>query len=447
MQNKKHFDTVVNFKSVLDSVSSSFCSAKWLQSTTLLFNGETHSCHHPARHKINVEDIKNNPKGIHNTPVKLAARQDLLNGVQTPECDYCWRIENSIANNMSDRHYKSAAHWARKKIKNVLDSKLGEDINPTYFEVAFESTCNFSCMYCSPEVSSQYMAEVEKHGSYKLSGDSSLHDPNFIRQIGKYPIRHDEPNPYIDAFWAWWPDLYKDLEVFRITGGEPLLSKHTWTVFDYAKNNPNSKLEIAVNTNLGVPDKLIDQLIDNIKEVKQNVKEVKIYTSIEAAGPAAEYIRFGMDYVKFIANINRLLSELPGQRVVIMTTINALSAFSFVDFLAKMVEIRTAFEGTGSSLGLSFNYLRWPVFQDIRILPDNIKEEIGNDIRQFMKDNKQFFIGEELDQVERLIKYMKQDIPNRDSLLEDFKCFYNQYDQRKGLSFAQTFPQIARLVK
>jgi organic radical activating enzyme len=291
------------------------------------------------------------------------------------------------------------------------------------------------------------MAEVEKHGSYKLSGDSSLHDPNFIRQIGKYPIRHDEPNPYIDAFWAWWPDLYKDLEVFRITGGEPLLSKHTWTVLDYAKNNPNSKLEIAVNTNLGVPDKLIDQLIDNIKEVRQNVKEVKIYTSIEAAGPAAEYIRFGMDYAKFIANINRLLLEIPGQRVVIMTTINALSAFSFVEFLAKMVEIRTTFKDTKSTLGLSFNYLRWPVFQDIRILPDNIKEEIGNDIRQFMKDNKQFFIGEELDQVERLIKYMKQDIPNRDSLLEDFKCFYNQYDHRKGLSFAQTFPQIARLVK
>lgn len=447
MDNKKHFDTVVNFRNTLDDVSSSFCLAKWLQSTTLLFNGETHSCHHPARHKINVEDIKNNPRGIHNTPVKLAARQDLLNGVQTPECDYCWRIENSIANNMSDRHYKSAAHWARKKLKNVLDSNLGEDINPTYFEVAFESTCNFSCMYCSPEVSSQYMAEVEKHGAYKLSGDNSLHDPNYIRQIGKYPIRHDEPNPYIDAFWAWWPDLYKDLEVFRITGGEPLLSKHTWAVLDYAKKNPNTKLEIAVNTNLGVPDKLIDQLIDNIKEVKQNVKEVKIYTSVEAAGPAAEYIRFGMDYTKFIANINRLLSEIPGQRVVIMTTINALSAFSFVDFLTKMVEIRTAFKDTKSTLGLSFNYLRWPVFQDIRILPDNIKEEIGIDIRQFMKDNKQFFIREELDQVERLIKYMKQDIPNRDSLLEDFKCFYNQYDQRKGLSFAQTFPQIARLVK
>ena len=447
MENKKHFETVVNFKETLDSISPSFCMAKWLQSTTLLFNGETHSCHHPARHKIKVEDIINNPRGIHNTPTKIAARQDLLDGTQTEECDYCWRIENSNPNNMSDRHYKSAAHWARKKLKQVMDSKLGENINPTYFEVAFESTCNFSCMYCSPEVSSQYMAEVEKHGAYKLSGDDSLHDPNYIRQIGRYPIRHDEPNPYIDAFWTWWPDLYKDLEVFRITGGEPLLSKHTWSVFDYAKDNPNSKLEIAINTNLGIPDKLVDQLIENIEQVRPNVKEVKIYTSIEAAGSAAEYIRYGMDYERFINNINRLLEELPGQRVVIMTTINALSAFSFVEFLTTMIGIRKKFKDTGSTLGLSFNYLRWPQFQDIRILPEYIKEEVGIDIRKFVRDNKPFFIGEELDQIERLIKYMKQDIPNRDKLLEDFKCFYNQYDQRKGLSFTKTFPQLARFVK
>lgn len=447
METKKHFEVVTEFKDKLDEVSKTFCLAKWLQTTTLLFNGETHSCHHPHKHKIKVEDIQNNPKGIHNTPVKIAARQDLLNGTQTPECEYCWRIENSNPNNMSDRHYKSAAHWARPKITKVLKSTLGEDINPTYFEVAFESTCNFSCMYCSPEVSSQFMAEVEKFGSYKLGGGQTLHDPNYSKQVGKYPIKHDEPNPYIDAFWAWWPDLYKDLEVFRITGGEPLLSKHTWSVLDYAQEHPHPKLEIAINTNLGVPDKLIDQLIDKIKQVKPNVKEVKIYTSIEAAGSAAEYIRYGMNYEKFIANINKLMENIPGQRVVIMTTVNALSAFSFVEFLSTMVDIRKKFKDTGSTLGLSFNYLRWPQFQDIRILPNEIKEKVALNIRSYIEENKQFFSKEELDQIERLVNYMKQDLPNRENLLVDFKFFYVQYDLRKGLKFVQTFPEIAHFLK
>ena len=58
MSNKQAFDNIAAMRGKLDSVSSTFCLAKWLQSTTLLYNGETHSCHHPRRHKINAEDLK-----------------------------------------------------------------------------------------------------------------------------------------------------------------------------------------------------------------------------------------------------------------------------------------------------------------------------------------------------------------------------------------------------
>ena len=123
----------------INAVSPTFCLAKWLQSTTTLYNGHTHSCHHPVQHKIKVEDIKRNPRGLHNTPVKIAARQDMLNGVQTKECDYCWNIENLGKDHFSDRHYKSANEgmgiW--QGFDRVLASGLGENIEPAYMEVAF----------------------------------------------------------------------------------------------------------------------------------------------------------------------------------------------------------------------------------------------------------------------------------------------------------------------
>ena len=53
------FDLLKSKRNVINSVSSTFCLAKWLQSTVLLQNGETHSCHHPSRHKINPDDLKN----------------------------------------------------------------------------------------------------------------------------------------------------------------------------------------------------------------------------------------------------------------------------------------------------------------------------------------------------------------------------------------------------
>ena len=50
------------------------------------------------------------------------------------------------------------------------------------------------------------------------------------------PYKQSDHNPYVEAFWEWWPDLYKDLHTFRITGGEPLLSKDTFKVLEYIQD-------------------------------------------------------------------------------------------------------------------------------------------------------------------------------------------------------------------
>ena len=456
MSNLEYFNRIISVRDDLDKVSSSFCLAKWLQSTILLYNGETHSCHHPSRHKIPVEGLAENPKQIHNTPVKIFARKEMLEGIQTRECDYCWRIENSNKENVSDRIYKSGGGWARAHLPNVIDAGLGKQINPTYLEVAFESTCNFACMYCTPDVSTQWMAEVEKSGPYKLH-TITMHDANWIKSQGKYPIHRDEYNPYIEAFWKWWPELYSSLEVFRITGGEPLLSKHTWKIFDHIKENPNLNLEFAINTNLGVPDKLIDRLIEEAKAIEGKVKEFKIFTSAEAAGSHANYIRYGMDYDKFMENLDKIMTALPEVRIVFMTTVNALSAFYFHDFLEDIIVLRARHfkSAAKSTLGLSVNYLRWPMFQDIRILPKEVKEEAKKKIMAMVNAHRNkvpgfgeaLFYLEEIDQIERLLKYMDQDLPNYTEMIQDFKLFFNEYDQRRGLNFQRTFPEIAWMVQ
>ena len=57
-------------KQILDPKSASFCGAKWFNATIWLGSGMTTSCHHPLPHKIDLEEIKNNPSAIHNTQKK-----------------------------------------------------------------------------------------------------------------------------------------------------------------------------------------------------------------------------------------------------------------------------------------------------------------------------------------------------------------------------------------
>lgn len=451
MSNKEQFDKTKKFKEKLDSVSPTFCTAKWLQSTILLYNGETHSCHHPSRHKIPKELLKDNPTAIHNTPIKIYARQELLNGIQTKECAYCWNIENLGTSHISDRIYKSASPWAEPFFDDVKASGLGDTFNPTYLEVAFESTCNFACMYCTPDVSTRWMEDAETNGPYKLK-TITMHDANWLKSVGKMPIHRDDYNPYIEAFWQWWPELYPSLKTFRITGGEPLLSKHTWKIIDWIKQNPNPDLEFAINTNLNVPRKLIERLVNELKLIKNNVKEIKIFTSLEATGKQAEYIRFGLNYEEFMENLDFVMTELPQMRIVFMTTVNALSAFTFADFVKEVINLRAKHytDAAFSTLGISVNYLRWPAFQDIRILHQDIKDKFAKSLRTLIDIHKTKQPGfgeallylEEIDQLERLIAYMNSPIENVENQKEDFRLFFEQYDSRRKLNFAETFPDF-----
>ena len=101
-------------------------------------------------------------------------------------------------------------------------------------EVSFSNACNFACSYCSPEISSKWMEDINKYGQYPTK--HGAHNLDYLKSSGKYPYKHSEDNPYVTAFWKWFPDLYKTLQTFRITGGEPLLTKDTFKVLDYINN-------------------------------------------------------------------------------------------------------------------------------------------------------------------------------------------------------------------
>ena len=48
----------------------------------------------------------------------------------------------------------------------------------------------------------------------------------------------------------------------------------------------------------------------------------------------------------------------------------------------------------------------------------------------------------ELEHIKRLIDYLNQVVAPDNNLLQDFKNFYQQYDQRRGKDFKYTFTQL-----
>ena len=92
---------------VLDTLSQSFCAAKWYNATIWLGSGMTTSCHHPPAHLVDIDRVQANPRLLHNTDQKKADRAKMLAGERPAGCEYCWKIEDMGRDAISDRVYKS----------------------------------------------------------------------------------------------------------------------------------------------------------------------------------------------------------------------------------------------------------------------------------------------------------------------------------------------------
>ena len=441
-------------RDAINKISPSFCLAKWLQVTLHLQFGHTHSCHHPQTHKIPLEELKDNPSALHNTAYKKSQRRLMLEGVRPPECQYCWNVEDLPGNLISDRHLKSHDTWARPYLEDVVNKPWDANIDPHYVEVSFSNVCNLKCSYCSPAFSSKWMEEVTNFGAYPTS--DQFNNLDWLKQQNKMPRPHREENPYVEAFWKWFPGLYPKLKVFRLTGGEPLMSKDTFKLLDYIiANPPNKELELAINTNGCVPDKLFLPFLEKLKKVEEKVRLTRIYTSVDTYGDQAEYIRTGLDFNQWYDNTNKILEQCPRTKVTIMCTTNLLSVPRIHQLLDLIHPMKRKYYTNDRKVPITIDMaiLRHPAHQSAIILPNDYSRMLDpafavmNQNAETHTNPYKGFFDFEIEKLRRFKEYLESE-PHAGEKLHvptarlDFKKFVDEHDRRRGTNFVQTFPEF-----
>lgn len=445
---KKHDESYLDYRDrVVNDISPSFCGAKWYNATIWLGNGTTASCHHPPAHKIPLEEVAMSHKAIHNTQYKKLIRKQMLEGERPKECEYCWKIEDLGPDKISDRVHKSVIYTDEELKKCKEEFGWEADVDLKTLEIAFDPNCNFGCSYCNASFSTQWQNDVKKNGPYQnLVSDGAAafqHDGSHSLPYGRKNIG----NPYIEAFWKWWEgELQYTLRELRVTGGEPTMSQDFWKLMKWWEQNPDCSVEFAVNSNLGQKDELFEELLKS----SHNIKSFHLYTSCEAVGKQAEYIRDGLVWEKWIHNMDRMLGEGNVQSSNCMMTINALCLFSLPEFMDEMLKLKQKYK-TQSPV-CSFNILRFPSFQSIVTLPKEIRLERADAIEKWINDNwdneKNGFIQWEKDSMTRLVTYIREVSTGHaftsslESRERDFKSFYSQYDMRRGKNFLNAFPML-----
>jgi len=423
----------------LNKVGPGFCAMKWLHQTLYLHTGDNHSCYHPRPHHIPLEEIKIDASALHNTKWKKQQRKTMLEGGRPEECYYCWNIEDLEGEHISDRMIHSASDFSEPLIEQLAELPWDAPVNPRYLEVSFGNACNYRCGYCCPQAITMWMEEIKKYGNYDLTYNQ--YGIDFLKHGTYYGPK--EENPYIEAFWRWWPSLKNDLHTLRITGGEPLMNPAAMQFFDLLEDEPSPHLEITLNSNLGVTFDRVDRLIARVTSlVSQNkIRKFSFFTSIDSWGEQAEYMRTGLKCDHWERNMKEVIKA--GATVNLMCTFNVLCVTNFQSLLEKVIEWRK--EYGMNAVAFDTPYLKEPPHWMINILTDDFIVYMDNTL-QFIKDNQEWFTGVEYEKFLRVTDYMKaKTIPDEKIRAgrRDFYSFFRDNDKRLGTDLLKTFPEYA----
>jgi len=432
-------------KPIVGAVSPTFCLAKWHHTTIYLHTGDTHSCYHPAPHHIPREEIAVNPSALHNTLEKKQERFKMLVGEKPKGCQYCWNVESLSEDHISDRMIRNASIYTPERLTEITSNPWNYDINPEYVELAFSNECNFKCGYCHPMASSSYHSEVKKYGPVPNVQNHGL-DVDWFK-----PMAEDD-NPYIKAWWEWWPELSKTLNILRITGGEPLMHKSTWKLFERLREEPREHIELNLNSNLGITPRFVDRLVENVNDLITNnkIKKFKLYSSMDSWGKRAEYMRTGLDINLWESNLKKYLTGT-GAHATMMCTFNILSVTSFTEFLQKVLDWRKEFyDPVRHRVRFDTPYLKEPLQYDMHILPKEEFLPYFDKILQFIDDNRDEndmtkFSDLEYERFRRVRDYfatVQYDEHKVEQGRMDFYHWFAEYDRRRNVNFLETFPEM-----
>lgn len=292
----------------------------------------------------------------------------MIDGVRPDECHMCWHIEDADPDAVSDRITKSQ-HWQDR----IAGLAVDPEYVPPFIEVVFDNYCNLTCSYCDSGQSSSWAAKVHKQ---------PLHLPTDHREL--YSKIHIAPGTtkqqYLEAWLTWWPTIRDQVQVLKISGGEPLMSKNFWRFVESLGTAPN--LSIAINSNFSVDHELVKRFVT----YAPNFRKVTISASIDATGSIAEYARQGLDYQQFLHNVHYWCSSTPDNCFLkLQSTVNVLNVWGLTDKFELNAHLRQLYPAR--VLDFYSTIVRAPEFQSILILPDAVRHQLGNQIYNWIEHN------------------------------------------------------------
>ena len=235
-----------------------------------------------------------------------------------------------------------------------------------------------------------------------------------------------------------------------MTGGEPLMDKNTFKIFDHVKKNPHKDLQLSITSNCCPPKGQWQKFIDDLKEITdQNaIDHFMLFCSLDSWGKQAEYIRSGMDFDVLYKNITQYLRESNKHSLTFIITCNILCLPGWMEYFQNILQLRKTYNTDRQLIWFDTPMLTDPKWMSMKLATKEMLQPLLDSI-EFMEANKETvenrykgFKDYEIDKVRRLYDWASEPMSEKDEILykKNFHKYFEQHDARRKLDIRETFP-------
>lgn len=461
---KQKIIPIINSTEQTDPMNT-ICDLKWNYPIFNMDRGEFRSCCRTPSNTVTEDELQaNGINAFSNSPREKHSRLNLINGIRDGNCQSCWNLEDRGIK--SPRHTPERFHWSMKRQGVVpADDEYTEDSLKTFLssikeldhpalssnkpymlEISLGNTCDLKCMYCSHHYSTQWATEKIKYGEITQE---------------QYDREFPKAAPSFDAkFWEWFNKVGRfHLHRLGIIGGEPLIMPEFYTFVDKLISSVDQiskfrkrKMTFWIVTNLNTPANYLEKLFNYLPKLIE-VFNVEVLVSMESLDKKAEYIRNGVNWNRFIGNLDKLLSrtDLKFDFGFIMS-INALNVASMKNFIEFTDGLYDKYK---RPVALKQNIISFPSFQSPMILTRDFADYLDQAV-EYMKTNvdRMPIVDDYYGRYDQYIIYL-ENLANSlrtntgDYTLDrkTFSTWFNTYDERRKLEFLEVFPEYVEFHK
>jgi radical SAM protein with 4Fe4S-binding SPASM domain len=375
--------------------SKSFCSALW---TSIYQNpdGKISPCcvwqHHKSLGNVNVRSIDE----IYSSKKVKKLKEKMLNGETLSECSYCNKIESDLKDQSSKSFFND----------NFFEKINWEVDEPQfyYWDLRISNLCNFKCRMCGHGLSSEWYDDSKSLGYEPTSKVIRINDKS--------------------NFWEQMEFHYKYVESIYFAGGEPFLNEHHYKILESLVKLNKNDTKLIVNTNGAVSHWKNKKVLDYYKPFNY----VVFGFSIDGSYEVGEYIRKGLDYVKWKENVKEYVDYIEKKDSWDITYLFQF-AFGVTNFHNIVDFIRDLIDSNLINKYCQFNFqpIVNPIEQSVIAVPPIVFEQFKKDSEELLNDLEyKYNWSERLIQpfkhsIEKIIQYVSANPFERKHLIEFYK--------------------------